>query len=139
MLLSGRTFDVIVDVGSPTPAIGYWGPPLGTIDDLHNIVDAIDRPLVAGAMSQVAPISVVPLHADGFPGRPGISGRRGGGRAWAPRFVRLSHRLAGNELTVVSVDTEADLELTTIFEVGHLLTVRVTITNPARTGTFSKR
>ncbi|MGB0114215.1 MAG: alpha-galactosidase [Ilumatobacteraceae bacterium] len=131
VLLHGSSFDVIVDVATPTPTIEYWGPPLGEHVDLDAIAIAAGRPAVAGALSQVAPVSIVPLHADGFAGRPGIVGHRGGGRAWAPRFEPVSHRLAGTELTIESVDDEAGLELLTVIEVEHTLAVAVTLTNRA--------
>ena len=46
-----------------------------------------DAPATIGGLDVVAPIAFVPEHGSGFPGRPGLSGHRAGGEAWAPRFV----------------------------------------------------
>lgn len=129
--LTGRTFDVVVDVASGTPTIVHWGAPLGTDADLANMAGAIGRPPVTGALGVVAPISLIPLHADGFPGRPGLEGRRGGGRAWAPRFGPVSHRLDGRSLIVESRDDRAELTLVTTITVDDVLAVRVELTNTA--------
>jgi alpha-galactosidase len=90
---------------------------------------ALGRPSVAGALATVAPVSIVPLHADGFVGRPGLAGRRGGGRDWAPRFRPIAHRAEDGVLTVESLDDVAGLALRTVVSVGDVLAVRVTVTN----------
>ncbi len=127
--LRGATFDVVVDVATPTPTIVHWGAPLGDAPDLGAFVSALGRPTVAGALGAVAPISVVPLHADGFVGRPGIAGRRGGGRAWSPRFVPTAHHVVDGVLTVEAIDEIAGLSLTTTISVGDVLGVRVAVAN----------
>ena len=127
--LRGASFDVVVDTSTATPTVVYWGQPLGEAPNLAALDVALDRPAVAGAVGSVAPISVVPLHADGFVGRPGLAGRRGGGRDWAPRFTATTHRVDGEVLTVESHDDVAGLALTTEFTVADALTVRVTVTN----------
>jgi len=127
--LHGATFDVVVDVATATPTVVHWGQPLGDSPELDALDGALDRPEVAGALGTVAPISVVPLHADGFVGRPGLAGRRGGGHDWAPRFVPTSHRLVDGVLTVEALDDAASLELTTVISVDDVLGVRVTLTN----------
>ncbi len=100
--LRGATFDVVVDVATATPTIVHWGQPLGDGADLAALDVVLRRPAVAGALGSVAPISVVPLHADGFVGRPGLAGRRGGGRDWAPRFAPTAHHRSDDVLTVES-------------------------------------
>jgi alpha-galactosidase len=127
--LRGATFDVVVDVATATPTIVHWGRQLGDDANLDALDAALGRPAVAGALGSVAPISVVPLHADGFVGRPGLAGRRGGGRNWAPRFVPTGHRVDGDRLSVDSLDDVAGLALTTEISAGDVLTVRVTIAN----------
>jgi alpha-galactosidase len=129
--LRGATFDVVVDVATATPAIVHWGQPLGDAPALDGLTSALDRPAVAGSLGAGAPISVVPLHADGFVGRPGLVGRRGGGRDWAPRFVSSEHHVGDDVLTVESHDDTAGLALTTTISVGDVLRVHVTITNVA--------
>ena len=127
--LHGAGFDVVVDVATATPTIVHWGQALGGSPDSDALAAALGRPEVAGALATVAPISVVPLHADGFVGRPGLTGRRGGGRDWAPRFVPTAHRLIDGVLTVEALDDVAGLELTTVISVDDVLGVRVTLTN----------
>ena len=129
--LRGAGFDLVVDPATATPTIVHWGQPLGDSPELDAVEAALGRPAVAGALGTVAPVSVVPLHAEGFLGRPGLAGRRGGGRDWAPRFVSTAHRLDGDVLTVESLDDVAGLTLTTAISVGDVLGVRVTITNIA--------
>ncbi len=119
----------MVDVATATPSIVHWGDSLGDEANLDALGDSIGRPTVAGALGSVAPVSVVPLHAEGFVGRPGLAGRRGGGRDWAPRFAPIAHRVDGDRLTVDSIDDVAGLELTTEISVGDVLSVRITITN----------
>jgi len=126
--LTGTTFDVVIDVATATPTIVFWGQPLGD-SDLAALVTALERPTVAGALGGVAPISIVPLHADGFVGRPGIAGRRGGGRHWAPRFAPTAHRLIDGVLSVVSADDVAGLALTTEITVSDILELRLTLAN----------
>ena len=94
-------------------------------------------------MNDVAPVSIVPLHSEGFPGRPGLEGRRAGGRAWSPRFETRSHRLdvtngvrhqslhPRTTLVVESTDTEAQLDLRTTITVGDVLEVHLQLTNTA--------
>jgi alpha-galactosidase len=127
--LTGQSFDVVVDVATGVPTVVHWGAPLGAGADLAALAGALGRPSVAGAMAHVAPVGIVPLHAEGFPGRPGLVGRRAGGRAWAPRFEAVSHRRDGRTLIVESVDERAELALVITIDVGDALTVRATLTN----------
>jgi alpha-galactosidase len=127
--LRGATFDLVVDVATATPTIVYWGRPLGDDANLDALDAALSRPGVAGALGSVAPISIVPLHAEGFVGRPGLVGRRGGGRDWAPRFVPTGHRLTGDRLSVDSLDDVAGLALTTEISLADVVNVRVTVAN----------
>jgi alpha-galactosidase len=141
--LIGSTFDVVVDVADGIPTIVHWGAPLGPDADLAAMSRSLDRPEVAGSMSAVAPVSIVPLHSEGFPGRPGLEGRRAGGRAWSPRFEPRSHRLdvtngvrhqsshPRTTLVVESTDIEAQLDLRTTITVGDVLEVHLQLTNTA--------
>ena len=143
--IAGRDADVVVDVATGVPTIVHWGGRLGRVGpgrggdvpsvadpstiDLDAIGAALDRPSVAGATGAVAPVGIVPLESDGFPGRPGLVGRRGGGRAWAPRFALRERRLDGQRLTVVGHDPVAELELTTTITVEDALVVEVAVAN----------
>ncbi len=126
----GRT-DVVVDVSTGAPTIVYWGRALGVDVDLASVAAANERPLVHGTFDVVAPITVVPEHGSGFVGRPGLTGRRGGGRAWAPRFTTTSHAADGNRLVVDAADGAAGLALRTTVELAETLRVWVEVTNTA--------
>jgi len=129
--MAGRSFDVVVDPTAGVPAITHWGASLGADVDLEAMAEALGRPSVTGAIAQVAPLGIVPLHSEGFPGRPGLMGRRAGGQAWAPRFRTVSHRREGQALIVESADERAGLALTTTIDVGAALTVTAALTNTA--------
>lgn len=126
---SGPQTEVVVDVSTGAPTIVHWGAPLGAAD-LSTMSLALARPLVHGAVDTVAPVSLVPEHGSGFTGRPGLSGRRGGGLAWAPRFVPVAHRLSvDGTLTVEAADPVADLELRVTITLDDVLRVAATLTN----------
>ena len=127
--LRGTGTDAVVDLSHGAPVIVHWGAPLGEGRAGAWISAALDRPLVPGSPDVVAPISVVPEHGSGFPGRPGLLGCRRGGTGWAPRFRPAGHTLHGNRLSVAARDEVAGLALTTTIELGHALTVRVELAN----------
>ena len=103
------------------PTIVYWGQSLGPDLDPASIGASLDRPIVNGTFDVVAPITVVPEHGSGFVGRPGLTGRRGGGRAWAPRFTTTSHAVVGNRLVVGAADDIAGLALQTTISLAETL------------------
>jgi alpha-galactosidase len=128
--LRSNAGDVVVDPSTGAPTIVHWGAPLGDGVELAALPLAAARPLVAGALDVVAPVSVVPEHGLGFPGRPGLSGRRGGGAAWAPRFAPAGHRFSGDgELVVSAIDEVAGLRLDVAIALGDVLRIRSTLTN----------
>jgi alpha-galactosidase len=75
---------VAVDLGAGVPAITRWGVPLAAEPDPR----ALARPLTHGALDQPAPLTLVPEHGAGYPGRPGLLGHRAGGRHWSPSTPR---------------------------------------------------
>jgi len=128
--------EVIIDVSTGAPTIVHWGSPLGEDADLGTVATALSRPIVHGTIDVIAPVSVVPEHGAGFPGRPGLLGRRGGGRAWAPRFVPHSHEVSTDQanrsrLTVHAVDEVAELALDVTLALDTALHVWATVTNTA--------
>ena len=125
---------VVVDLRSGVPALAHWGADLGDDVDLEQLAAALEPPIVHGALDVVAPLTLVPEHGSGFPGRPGLAGRRGGGHDWAPRCTELASWTAhddGRALEAVSVDPVAQLRLTTALalSVEGVLTARATLTN----------
>lgn len=127
--LRGRSSDVVVDLSTGVPAIVHWGAPLASAPDPA----ALDRPLVGGSADVVAPLTVVPEHAAGFTGRPGLLGHRRRGTAWAPRFSPAGHELDGQRLVAHARDEVAGLTLTVTIELDHALVVRATLTNDSAT------
>lgn len=126
--LRGRGTDMVVDLSHGVPQVMHWGPQLSELDEA-GVAAATQRPVVHAAPDVVAPISVVPEHGSGFPGRPGLLGSRPGGRDWAPRFRPAGHTLDGAQLTVEARDDVACLALTTVMALDHALSVRVELTN----------
>ena len=130
MHLQSANTSVVMDLGTGVPTIYHWGSPLGSAIDLQSVVTASQRPIAHGMLDVEVPISLVPEHGSGFPGRPGLLGHRRGGTAWAPRFSYESHALAPDgSLTVVAVDEVAQLKLTSWISLHDVLVVRLTLTN----------
>lgn len=124
--LRSDAVDLVVDVATGVPVVRYWGAPL------ERFVATDVRP-GPGGLDVVAPLSLVPLHAEGFPGRPGLSGHRRGGRHWAPRFefVAAEWTADGRRLDVRAVDRVAELTLTSSLHLAAdgVLTARVAVRN----------
>ena len=127
--LRGSGTDAVVDLSHGVPVIVHWGAPLGEGRAGASVSAALDRPLVPGSPDVVVPVSVVPEHGSGFPGRPGLLGCRRGGAGWAPRFRPVGHTLDRDRLCVAAHDEVAGLALTTTIELGRALTVRVELAN----------
>jgi len=98
--LSAAGTSLVVDVGGGVPIIGHWGATL--VDPIGpDLASATERITVHGGLDVVAPCSMVPQHAEGWQGRPGLQGHRRAGRDWAPRFsttrlLRCDGDAAGN-------------------------------------------
>jgi alpha-galactosidase len=105
----------VVDVSTGGGTLLHWGAPLAD-DDLAATGAALTMPAVAGGLDVVAPLAFVPEHGSGFPGRPGLSGRRADGRGWSPRFVSDAVTAEEGSLIIESVDAVAALRLVTRVE-----------------------
>ena len=130
--LRGRTSDVVVDLTHGVPVVVHWGARLDP-SDVEGLGVTSSRPVVHGSPDVVAPITIVPEHGSGFPGRPGLLGHRRGGRDWAPRFRPASHTITGNRLVVTAADQVAQLSLVTTIEVEHTLVIAVEVRNDSTT------
>ena len=129
IVLRRHQVEVYVDVDAGVPTIVHWGAPLGDIDTT-TLRAAVERPIVAGMLDVVAPISVVPEEGSGYYGRPGLAGHRMNGRAWSPRFAPSSVVADGEHgVTVVAVDAVAELTLTTTIHLGETLVVQCRLDN----------
>ena len=141
--LVGPMASVVADVATGVPAILYWGAPLAEDTDLDALAVATARPIAIGTLDVEPLITLVPLHGDGFAGRPGLVGRGSGGRAWAPRFSGGRHRVSAaggvvvrgetfsSRVEVVADDATAGLQLRTVlgFAPGGALLARAELTN----------
>ncbi len=133
--LRGTTADVVLDVSAGTPAIVHWGAPLGEVDAAA-LGLALSRPEIGGGHPP-CPLTVAPEHGAGWPGRPGLSGHRQGGRGWAPRFapdhdaghVRAIEGGVHGGVEVSAIDPVAGLRLVTEVRMGEVMTVRCTVIN----------
>jgi alpha-galactosidase len=121
------TTEVVVDVSTGAPTVVWWGTSLGGVPEALGRI--IERPVAAGGLDVVAPVSVVPEHAAGFDGRPGLLGRRGGGRDWAPRFTPHTVEATDDSLETTALDVVAGLELTVEMRLDHVLRVRASVRN----------
>ncbi len=126
--LRGVGSDVVVDTSTGVPTIVHWGAPLGDVD-LESVLAAVARPVNQGSIDVVAPASVVPEHGSGWQGRPGLSGHRRGGTAWAPRFSPTSVERTERGLVVTASDPTAELRLVTRIEIHDALVVQCSLTN----------
>ena len=129
---------MIVDVSFGIPVILHWGAPVDEADVLPEALQTADvQPF--GSPDSTMRIPVVPLHGEGFTGRPGLQGHRRGGRHWAPRFRYVDHRYdyeQGNAeteqvLIAQARDDIAELVISTRLTLDNdgVLTVQVTLTN----------
>ncbi len=135
IVLRAPNVNLVVDVATGVPTIVHWGAPIGDADPA-SVAAALGRPRMGGTLDTTAPMSLVPEHGAGFPGRPGLLGRRGGGRAWAPRFEPASVAHTGGELVAVAADAVAQLTLTSTL---RLTTHGVLHASVAVTNTGSRR
>ncbi|MFM8482185.1 MAG: alpha-galactosidase, partial [Actinomycetota bacterium] len=70
--LAAPTCSLIVDVSSGIPAIVHWGRPLADHDLADADSAANNASLPFGSLDVAPVLTVVPLHGDGFSGRPGL-------------------------------------------------------------------
>jgi alpha-galactosidase len=134
--LAGDRTSILVDVSTGVPTILHWGAPLGPDTDLEPLALALARAHPPAMLDEEAPLTVVPEHGSGFLGRPGLTGCRDDGSAWAPRF--RAHSCAGTTRGVDcrTVDDVAGLSLEIslcLEEASDVLRARATITNDADT------
>lgn len=87
-LLTAGGVSVVVETDGGLPVVQYWGRELRR-DDVTGMGAAAAAPRVTDSVDETVRVAVVPEHAAGWFGRPGLSGHRGG-RAFSHRFVGAS-------------------------------------------------
>src|SRR5687767_8564010 len=70
------------------PAVLHWGADLGdlTASDLAEVAGSGVPATVPNDLDQITRGGILPEHAAGWSGRPGLAGQRAG-RAWSPLFA----------------------------------------------------
>lgn len=135
-LRRGGTSVVVQLDGGRLPRLLHWGTDLGELaeDTLSTLVQTVQPAIGDSAVTYPQPVPVLPLLSEGWLGRPGIVGSRGG-RAFAPMFggghstVQETDDLS--RLTTTATDPASGLELTVVMELSAsgLLSVAADLTN----------
>ena len=92
----------------------------------------LDPADAAALLAAMRPCSLLPEHATGWFGRPGLSGHRPAGRDWSPRFA-LASIDRGDRVRIEAEDKVAGLRLVTEAEAvtGGAIRARHTLVNTA--------
>ncbi|HEY3001918.1 MAG TPA: glycoside hydrolase family 36 N-terminal domain-containing protein, partial [Kribbellaceae bacterium] len=129
---------VVLDLrGDRLPRVVHWGPDLGDLgpDDLVAVADAGAPAATPNSLDEPQPVGLLPEHADGWFGRPGLTGHRSG-RDWSTRFDLSSVRFegagtGGGAVEVAAYDKTAGLALRIELELtpSGLLRTRAAVRN----------
>lgn len=120
-LRRGGTSVVVSLTEGRLPRLLHWGPDLGDLTevDLATLATATLPNVGDSAVTYPQPIPVIPQLAEGWLGRPGIVGSRGG-RGFAPRFTDATSTVTEDarvtRLVTVAHDEASGLRLTTELE-----------------------
>ncbi|WP_022887290.1 alpha-galactosidase [Glaciibacter superstes] len=131
----GTSIILLIDAGR-LPRIVHWGADLGELDAAALAAVALTALPAVGdsAVTYPQPVPVLPQLAEGWLGRPGLSGNSNGAR-WAAQFgsvrYRVEERNGGQVLFCDSVDAEYGLRLEIEIEVlaSGLARQRATLIN----------
>lgn len=121
--------------GTGVPVVVHWGADLGpqTARGLEALADASAPAIGPSSIDVSLRLSLVPTLAEGWTGRPGVSGFRPGNGPSAHLELRLSrvHAPRANVVTIELADAEASVSVTTQLELTEwgVLRVRHTLTN----------
>ncbi len=127
---------LVIETGPTIPRIVHWGGPLSD-GDVDVVDDFAPRGALGGSIDAECPIGIVPLHADGWFGRPGLQGNRRGGDHWALRFTvssvsALGGGRSGCAITIVDVVSESRMTITAAVETGGVFSLSTSFTNESR-------
>jgi alpha-galactosidase len=103
-------------VGEPLPVVAHWGPDLGAGLDGDALAAALVPAVARSAVDRPVPRRLLPMPADGWRLRPGLSGARPDGSGWSPRFLVRSLEVTGDGscAEVEAADDDAGLALTVL-------------------------
>jgi alpha-galactosidase len=137
-LRAGGTSLVVAVGDGRLPRVLHWGADLGPLGDdaLAELWRAALPAVGDSAVTYPQPVPVLPQPAEGWLGRPGLTGD-GDGRRWAPKFREATHHLdgtaaAGPVLRCAAHDPEYELDLEIEIQVlaaGGLVRQRARVTN----------
>ena len=128
--LSAGDRQMVIDTSHGIPEIMWFGEPL---DGEPAMLQSLgERPVANAQLETEGPLTIVPSEADGWPGMPGLQGRRLDGTAWSPRFVAAGEpEKSGTSLSATAIDEVAALSVTstiTLHDSGVAM-VSVSVTN----------
>ena len=109
---------LVLDVRGSLPAVVHWGHDLGDLGpaDLTALTTVGVPSTVPNDLDDAAPFcALLPEHASGWNGRPGLRGSRSG-RGWSPQFAPTGSRAVpdpagGGRVVATGADEVAGLEL----------------------------
>jgi alpha-galactosidase len=96
------------------PAVRHWGHDLGdlTPDELAALALAAVPAAVPNDLDEAPPFgALLPEHASGWNGRPGLAGSRAG-QGWSPRFTLSGYDATEHGVTATGTDEAAGLAVT---------------------------
>lgn len=108
------------------PAVLHWGHDLGELDAGELAALAVASRPTAGPNDLDAPRrapALLPQHALGWNGRPGLAGSRGG-RGWSPLFRLTELAVDGGRVAVAATDDDAGLAVASSMSAALVIAIR---------------
>lgn len=130
--------ELIIDTGgSGLPRILHWGRDLGDLSDgeLERIALTNVAQVTSYVLDTPVPVAVLPEHATGYAGFPGIEGHRDDGADWSPLFTTTAVTRTDDagtvRLVIASSDAVARLGVQIECEMvpSGLIRIRATVRN----------
>lgn len=124
--------------GTRLPRVVHWGADLGdpTDTELAELVRADVPQVVTSTLDEIVPLSLLPEHAAGWLGTPGLAGHHDGHNFSTAFTVQEVRRHRGEpRVLVIADDPQADLalRLEVALTAGGLVRQRATLTNRSAT------
>jgi alpha-galactosidase len=128
---------VVLDLSTPLPTILWWGEDLGDVadDQLRDLATASIPQRASGGLDDPAPLTLLPQHADGWFGSPGLRGHRTGGLGFSPALrttdIETDTDEHGSRVVVRAADPSAALaaEIRLTIGAGGVVTSTIGLRN----------
>lgn len=130
--MTGTRTALVLDLDrGPLPAIRWWGAATHPDDDPAQLAAALTPAQTQASIDQRVVLDLLPGHADGFQGTPGLRGAFGDGTGFAPRWQRRYLEHDDRRLLVTAVDATAGigLDVEVVLDEHDLVAVRAAVTN----------